>query len=158
MQLQLCNSDIIVKRANNSESLTTLIDNNVYNLEKQIKLMKENKPITYNQIVNVSLYDSKDFYEIEYIYYNYIIGITNRINSVINLSLNDYLITVNTKIITIITFFSLVVIIFCLSIWLYYTERLINLITISRCTMKIIPSHIIIKAPEIENWIDNNIY
>ncbi len=157
-KLKMCNKDKLITMVNNSESLSAIISNNIYTLEKKKKLLDKGRLIVNNKALNSTLFVTDEFKEVEYIYYNYIEGIAQRINEVVNVSLNDFLKEMRIQIITILTVFSFVVFVFSIFIWFFYTKKLINFIRISRCTMKIIPSKVISKTLEIENWIDNNLY
>ena len=77
------------------------------------------------------------------------------LNDVIKQSLKDFL---NNKFVVIITISAcLLVCMIVFSIWIgiFVVDRLIHLISMSRCILKIIPTIVINNTPDLQNWIEN---
>ena len=67
----------------------------------------------------------------------------------------EYGISVEMNIRTIIIFMVLMLWIFCLYVIFFYIQNLIHLLLISRCIFKIIPTRVINQTKDLEDWIDD---
>ena len=72
-----CLNDSIIRNANNTANLIQLIDDYAHNIKKEYEM--ENKTHKYNssEFNKKTLYNSTDFRNIEYIYFNYIYSVSD---------------------------------------------------------------------------------
>ena len=148
--------DNFIQSANNTESLLKNVFDNIFGINKQIQIQEKKK--LNNSLFDESLYKpygSRNFMELEYAYYNFIIKLPSVLNSIFNLSLSNYLAEQRKLIFTMIIIFSIILLFFSLYIIFIFTQTLIHLLSISRCLIKVVPTGIINKTQELEEWLEN---
>ena len=102
------------------------------------------------------LYNQIEIKDCEYLYYNYLISFTDNIASA---TLNNQKKTLNSQRDTAILIYILVVIqisFYSAYIWLIFLKKIIYLLSVARCILRIIPISVIYSTPELANWIENN--
>jgi hypothetical protein len=100
-------------------------------------------------------FESTYFREMEYIYYNFIMKLPEIFDKVLIVSIFNYVIEMRGKIVISVILFSISIIAFSIYIIFFFTKSLIHLLSISRCILKIVPTFVINKTPELEEWIEN---
>ena len=151
-EYETCMKESIIQSANNTDSLLKLNDETVSNIEKDQEIKAAANVGVYN---NLLLYNTTSFNELEEIFYRYISPVGYKLKNVISQSLKDFL---NNKFVIIITMCAcLLICMIVFSIWIgiFVVDRLIHLISISRCILKIIPTIVINNTPDLQNWIEN---
>lgn len=153
-----CMNDTVIQSANNTDSLLKLIDETVSTIEKD-KQMKIGKPYLFNENETVSftnplLFETSYFRDLEYVFYNYITPISDSFASVVSSSLNNYLLQQKNVIIILICVFGFIILVFAGYVAFIFTKRLIHLLSVSRCILRIIPTIVINNTAELETWIE----
>lgn len=153
-----CMKDTIIQSANNTDSLLKLIDETVAMIEKD-KEMKEGKPyLSDGKIIpfsNELLFETEYFRDLEYVFYNYITPISDSFASVVSNSLDIFLNDRKTIMIILIFIFGFIILVFSSYIIFIYINKLIHLLSVSRCILRIIPTIVINNTAELETWIEN---
>jgi len=157
-QYQACMNDTIIQSANNTDSLMKLIDETVATISKD-KDMKIGKPYLFNgttvSFTNPLIFETSYFKDLEYVFYNYITPISDNFAEVVTLSLNNYLLEQKTIVIILICVFGFIILLFAGYVAFIYTNKLIHLLSVSRCILRIIPTIVINNTAELETWIEN---
>lgn len=152
-----CMNDTVIQSANNTDSLLKLIDETVATISKD-KEMKIGKPYFFNNqtisFTNPLLFETNYFRDLEYVFYNYITPISDSFANVVSLSLNNYLLKQRTVIIILICVFGVIILIFAGYVAFIFTNKLIHLLSVSRCILRIIPTIVINNTAELETWIE----
>ncbi|MCQ2816891.1 MAG: PAS domain S-box protein, partial [archaeon] len=155
---KICTDSPIVLSANNTDSLLKIVDYTVDNIYKD-RIMKTNMTITYNGIPSdfrpKMLYDTPQFLTLENIFYYFITPVSDNFAKVFQSSLDDYLSQKKTIMLLLIILFGVIMIAISLYIAIFFVDRLIHLLSVSRCILKIIPTTVINSTQELENWIEN---
>jgi hypothetical protein len=154
-----CMTDTVIKSANNTDSLLKLIDETVSTIIKD-KEMKNGQSYTLSNNVttifsNPLLYESKNFRDLEYIFYNYITPISDAFADVVSASLDDYLSDVKMNIVILICVFVFCILLFSFYIAFIFTRKLIHLLSVARVILKIIPTSVINNTQDLETWIES---
>lgn len=154
-----CMSDLIVKSANNTESLLKLIDQTVSTIRKD-EQMKSGQIYTLSNNLTVGftnplLFETENFRNLEYIFYNYIAPVSDAFAEVISVSFNDYLSSVKIKIVILISVFVFSILLFSFYIVFIFTHRLIHLLSVARVVLRIVPTTVISSTQELETWIES---
>jgi hypothetical protein len=154
-----CMEDVVIKSANNTDSLLKLIDETVSTIIKD-KEMKTNQPYTLADNTTVAftnplLYETKNFRDLEYIFYNYITPISDAFATVVSNSLNEYLDSVKMNIVILICVFVFSILMFSFYIAFIFTRRLIHLLSVARIILRIIPTSVINNTQDLETWIES---
>ena len=154
-----CMNDVVIKSANNTDSLLKLVDETVATIikDKEMKantevILKDNTTAIFS---NPLLFETKNFRDLEYIFYNYITPISDNFSSVVSLSLNDYLLAEKVKIIILISVFAICILLFSFYIAFIFTKKLIHLLSVARVILRIIPTSVINNTQDLETWIEN---
>ena len=156
-----CMNDKVIKETNNTDSLLREVSETVTTIQKlrEIMLDKEFKMKNGNIEIfsNPLLFEIDQFKSLEYIYYNFVIPISDNFASISLESLNDYL--SNNRMIAIILclLFGFLTLMFSLYITFVLTGNLIHFLSISRCVLRIIPTTVITNTKELENWLENKL-
>ena len=131
--------------------LLSLIQDNIYNINKdyEIKLEAEENFVTYKE------FENENFKLLEYIHNYFFIYIPEKLQDVFYISFKKYTDNKEKNMIIILVFMTLCIWAFSLYIILRFVDTLINLLLISRCIFKIIPTKVINKTKELEDWIDD---
>ena len=154
----VCMNDTVIQSANNTDSLLKLVDETVATISKD-KDMKIGKPYLFNNqtvsFTNPLLFETSYFKELEYVFYNYITPISDNFADVVTLSLNNYLLDQRAIIIILICVFGFIILMFAFYVAFIFTNKLIHLLSVSRCILRIIPTIVINNTAELETWIEN---
>jgi len=142
----VCINDDVVRSANNTDSLIKVIEDSVFNINKEIQL---------NQTIDVNtLFGTNDFERMEYAYYNYITRIPPILDSVLSLSAVNYIAYIQTNVILLIVIFTFLITLISVYISASYIKNLIHKYSVAKCILKIIPTNVIYNTPEIFEWIN----
>ena len=155
-----CMNDELVQSANNTDSLLKLIDETVDNLYKEREMNENNEKYILNNgnIVNFSsiyLFESEKFFDLETVLYKYIAPVSDNFAKICISSLSLYLKNKKNIVVLLIVIFCIMVILLCLYMAFCFVNKLIHLLSVSRCILKIIPTTVINNTQELENWIEN---
>jgi hypothetical protein len=71
------------------------------------------------------------------------------------ISLNNYLKKEKILILILIICLGVIIAWFCIYIIVFFVKKLIHLLSVSRCILKIIPTTVINNTPDLEVWIEN---
>ena len=110
---------------------------------------------TTNKYFRQLIFNDTNFQMIENIFYKYIVTVDDILSDVIKNSMNSYL--KYKKYLFLVLAFCLVFIIVSYNILFLaiFVPKLVYLLTVSRCVLKIIPTSIIMSTPDLETWIEN---
>ena len=154
-----CITDELIQSANNTESLLKLISETIDNIYQD----QEFKQGTYYTLTNGSktkyknyfLFSSTSFNTLEYVFYKYIAPVANNFTSICINCLLDYLNDKRNIVIALVIIFCILVIGCCIYIGFLFIAKLIHLLSVSRCILKIIPTTVINNTQELEMWIES---
>ncbi len=155
-----CMNDELVQSANNTDSLLKLIDETVDNLYKEREMNENNEKYILNNgnIVNFSsiyLFESEKFFDLETVLYKYIAPVSDNFAKICISSLSLYLKNKKNIVVILDVFFCVIVIFLCLYVAFCFVNKLVHLLSVSRCILKIIPTTVINNTQELESWIEN---
>jgi uncharacterized membrane protein len=100
-------------------------------------------------------FQSEYFKKLEYFQKNYFRKIPIKFIDIFNKSEIEYSNKMKKLITTIIIFMVICLWGFCLYIMIFYIQKLVHILLISRCIFKIIPTKVINQTKELEDWIDD---
>lgn len=143
-----CKKDNIIVASNQTNSLIKIIKDSIFNLEKNINL----QPTDYSNAVQ---FTNENFRVIEYIYYNYLNKIYPNFEYYIESAINGFSSNIEIFILIFMILFCLLIFIFAIYIYFFYINTLINLLAISRCVLRVIPTNVIFETPKLEAWIES---
>ena len=152
-EFKKCSVDLIIQTANNTENLLKLIEDYIFNIEKEYEINLN----LNNSNNNLNLFNDTKFMQIEKIFFKFFIGVDENFSSSL---LKDLLIFLgNNKeiIIIVLVAFSIFIIIVCFLCRIIMMRNLIKVLTKVAFMIKIVPTSVIITTPELENWIEMNI-
>ena len=161
-EYETCTNDVLIQSANNTDSLLKLVDETVENIYKEEE-MKLGKTVQYpsddENALNYTfapqmLYETSSFNELETVFYKYITPVSDNFAKVIKLSLENYIDNKKIMIIILICVVGIIVIAMCGYIGIFFVEKLIHLLSVSRCILKIIPTSVINTTDDMEKWIE----
>ena len=147
-----CLSDPVVLSANNSDNLIKLIKDFADNIKKEYEIRNDSQITVYE---TYKLFNSTNFYLIEYIENKYIFGIQEIFTDLLINEHKKYLEHNEFLVYTVIIFLGFINLVYCSIYGMIVIKKLINYLTISRCIMKIIPISAILNTQELETWIEN---
>ena len=146
-----CMKDVLIQSANNTDSLLKLIDETVGNIKKEQEMkVQEDK-----EFDNVKLYNTSSFNELETIFYKYVAPVSYNVDSIITSSLKVYLETQFIILSSISASLVLCMVVMAVWIGVFGVKRLVHLLSVSRCILKIIPTIVINNTQDLELWIEN---
>ena len=155
----LCINDSVIISANNTDNIMKLIENIIDNIYKKdemdqgrIKTLANGTNITYFRQL---LFNETIFQNIENIFYKYVFSVDEILEDVIEKSLNDYLKIRKNLLVILIFCLACIIIIYIIFFLIVSVPKLVYLLSVSRCVLKIIPTSIIMNTPELETWIEN---
>jgi len=151
IQYIYCKNDKMITFVNNTNAIFSEINEKVNDL---LKLL--NTYMNDDDYEPMSFYENDDLVDLEYLYYNYLVFVTDNIEKITLENQQDKL--NNKKNITKI-FYALVIIetiIFALIIWTVFIKRIIYLLSVARFILKIIPINVIYNTQELQSWIDES--
>lgn len=146
-----CMNDVLIKSANNTEGLNQLVENKVNLIRNDIKLNQMKNP-------NFSPYEmfySDNFYIFEKAFYKYLIKINDNFETVIKEGLEKHLNQMGDLLVIVMVIFGCSIALIGVYIGFFLINKLIHLLSVSRCILKIIPTNVINNTQELENWIEN---
>jgi PAS domain S-box-containing protein len=154
-----CMNDVIIKSANNTDSLLKLLDETISIISKD-RDMKTGKTITnaMNKTIpfaNKYLFETTYFNELETIFYKFITPISDNFSLVVKNSLSSYLRLRQITIIILVCVFAICIMIFAIYVIFIFINKLIHLLSVSRCILRIIPTVVITHTQELEIWIES---
>ena len=154
-----CSGDVLIQSANNTDSLLKLVDETVENIYKEQE-MKQGKQVTYNGTHDKTftpqmLYNTSSFFDLETVFYKYITPVSDNFAKVISSSLNSFLDNKSIMIIILICILGILIVAMCGYIGIFFVEKLIHLLSVSRCILKIIPTSVINSNEDLEKWIED---
>ena len=158
VEYETCLKDVLIQSANNTDSLLKLIDETVENLYKEQEMKNNTKVECGNEtcpFTEFMLYGTDSFNQLETIFYKYISPVSDNFARIIKLSLESFLDEKQIVIIILIVVFGVIIIGFSIYIGVFFVDRLIHLLSVSRCILKIIPTTVINSSQELEGWIEN---
>jgi hypothetical protein len=154
-----CFSDVIIESANNTDSLLKLIDETVAIIQKDKKMKTGNKYLSKNgtevQFSNKFLFESEYFNELETVYFKYLYPVSDNFSTVFVDSLQGFLDSKGTTKMILVVIFVIVILIFAMFVIIIFIKKLIHLLSVSRCILKILPTNVIINTNEIESWLES---
>jgi hypothetical protein len=158
-EYNVCMDDVIIKSANNTDSLLKLMDETISIITKD-REMKTGKFFTNSAGQNVLfsnkyLFETNFFNELETIFYKYIAPISDNFSIVVQNSLNNYLEMKLITIIIMVCVFAICIMIFAIYVIFIFINKLIHLLSVSRCILRIIPTAVITHTQELEIWLEN---
>ena len=143
-----CVKDKEVISSNNTVSLVNLIKDSIFNLDKEIFLKN-------NMVMQMEGFNDDNFKRIEYVFYKYINKVYPNLEYYIRLSLYNFSNTIEIRIVILMILFSVLIFIFSIYIYFFYIKTLINMLSISRCVLRVIPTNVIFDTPKLEAWIES---
>ena len=146
-----CMNDVLIKSGNNTEGLHQLIENKVHLIRNDIALYSKKDP-TFSSF---QMFSGNSFYVAENAFYRYMIKINDNFEIVIKKGLKKHLEEMFDIIVIIMVVFACSIILIGFYIGLFHIKKLIQLLSISHCVVKIIPTNVINNTQELENWIEN---
>jgi hypothetical protein len=156
---ELCINDSIIIGANNTENIMKLIENTIDNIYKKDEMNKgknitleDGKIITYYRQL---IFNDSNFQMIENIFYKYIFSIDDIFEEIIKTNLDEYLKFKKYLLIILVFCFALIMILYNISFLMIFVPKLVYLLNVSRCVLKIIPISVIVNSQELETWIEN---
>jgi hypothetical protein len=153
-----CMNDTIIQSANNTDSLLKLIEETVATIVKDKEMrqgklyLSDGKNIPF---FNELLFETQYFRDLEYVFYNYITPISDSFTNVVSDSLDVFLNHRKTIMIILIFVFGFIILLFSSYIIFFYIHKLIHLLSVSRCILRILPTIVISNTAELETWIEN---
>jgi hypothetical protein len=154
-----CLNDELIQSANNTESILKLIEETIDNIYKDQQIKKGTvvtlKDNSQRNFVNYLLYETDSFNLLETVFYKYIIQISDNFSEICIQNLLSYLDNKKEFVIILVIILSTILIGLCVYIELYFVAKLIHLLSVSRCILKIIPTTVINNTPELESWIES---
>ena len=154
-----CLDDELIQSANNTESLLKLIQETVDSIYKDRELKNGTKVTLKNGNIDdfkdYYLFESDSFYILEYVFYKYIAPVSDNFSKICISGLLDYLNNKRNLVISLVLIFSSIIIGLCIYIGFIFVSKLIHLLSVSRCILKIIPTTVINNTQELEMWIES---
>ena len=155
----ICKNDSIITSANNTDNIMKLIENiidNIYKKEEMdegtIKTLSNGTNVTYYKQL---LFGDTNFQTIENIFYKYIFSVDSTFKNVVKTSLFIYLKYKKRVLILLIVFFAITMVAYNAIFLTFSSPKLVYLLSVSRCVLKIIPTSVIMSTPELESWIES---
>ena len=158
-RFEYCKNDSIITSANNTDNIMKLIENIIDNIYKKEEMDKGTNKTLPNG-TNVTFYKQllfadTNFQSIENIFYKYIFSVDETFKNIIKTSLYIYLKYKKRILVILIVFFALTMVAYNITFLAFTSPKLVYLLTVSRCVLKIIPTSVIINTPELESWIES---
>ena len=135
---------------NNTDSLLKKIEEIVANIYKDKEMKNGNETFVLMELFNTS-----HFEDLENTFYGYILPVCERFEKTVKDSLEEY---INGKLGIIWVLCALLgvsMLMLCGYLGILFIRKLIHLLSVSRCILKIIPTIVINNTTELESWIEN---
>ena len=145
-----CMSNDVMLSANNTDSLLKKIEEIVANIYKDKEMKNGNETFVLMELFNTS-----HFEDLENTFYGYILPVCERFEKTVKDSLEEY---INRKLGIIWVLCALLgvsMLMLCGYLGILFIRKLIHLLSVSRCILKIIPTIVINNTTELESWIEN---
>lgn len=156
---QMCMNDVLVKSANNTDSLLKLIEETIDNIYKEEEMNRDSNVEfadgSIGAYTTFLLFNSSSFNDMENVFYNYIAPVSERMNQVFEKGLKDYLNAKRICVIILLCLFGVLIFGICIYIGFGFVQRLVHLLSVSRCVFRIIPTTVIGCTQELVAWIEN---
>ena len=146
-----CLNDMIIKITNNTENLIKLINELIFSIKKTYEFIYSDNYLYYKR----NLFNSSHYQQIEKIFFNYFMSVSDNFYICIKDDLISYLLQKHIIAMILIIIFVVSTTIYCIITRVSLIKKIIHNLKVSRCIMKIIPTSIIISTPELETWIEN---
>ena len=146
-----CKEDTFIGEFCSVETLLQLTKDMIYTLNSFYNI-KKNQLSNYDPYIE---FQSESFKKLEYFQKNYFRKIPIKFIDIFNKSEIEYSDKMKKLITTIIIFMVICLWGFCLYIMIFYIQKLVHILLISRCIFKIIPTKVINQTKELEDWIDD---
>ena len=149
-----CLNDSIITSSNNTDNIMKLIENIINNIYKKDLMDKAKKDtsITYSSQL---IFNDTNFQMIENIFYKYIVSVDDVLKEAILNSLDSYLKSKKYLLIVLVLCLAFIIVLYNILFLAIFVPKLVYLLTVSRCVLKIIPTSIIMNTPDLETWIEN---
>ena len=145
-----CTFDAIILAAINTENLLKLVDDLIYDIEKEHEIKNGTENYEIKQLFNSDYYN-----QVDSIFFKYFLTVEKNFVDCINIDLNNFLNSFYVTCIILLITFGFIIIIYYVLSRIILIRNLIHHLSISRMIMKIIPTSIIINTPELETWIES---
>ena len=158
-----CMNNTLIQNSNNTDSLLKLIEETVDIIyeDKNISTDSKDKDYYFNDGTNTKIFENRflfnttSFQDLETIFYKYIAPVSDNFAELCKISLKRYLNEKKQIVFSLIIVYVLIITIICLYIFFNFIRRLIHLLSVSRCVIRIIPTTVIINTQELESWIES---
>ena len=148
-----CEEDSIINSyVNNTNSLFNCIKDNVEAMMQLLNTYIQND----SSYEAMNLFSNPSYNKIEYLYYNYLVYISDNIATV---TLNNQKTKLNSKKKTALTIYILVivqVVIYSFIIWVFFLKSIVYVLTITRSVLRIIPITVLYSTQELVYWIEDS--
>jgi hypothetical protein len=145
-----CVNDTLIISANNTDNLIKLINDLVENIYKEYHMDKNSSDYFKQKLFNTSY-----FQQMEEIFYKYIIPVGDIFAKLVREDYNEFLKNKKTLITILVICLGIIMFIYCFFLGIFFVQKLVHYLSVSRCVMKIIPTSVIISTQELETWIEN---
>ena len=142
-----CITDTALSEYCSANDLFSLIQDKIYAINKNYEINRKEDA--------QKEFKGESFRALEYIHNKFFLNIPNKLFEVFVNSFEEYTDKKRYNMMLILIFMTVFLWMFSLYVLLYYMNSLINLLLISRCIFKIIPTKVINKTKELEDWIDD---
>ena len=156
IRYQICMNNSIIISSNNTDNLIKVTANLIDNLYKK-DFMDKDFAETFNNVSysRQALFNNTNFQRIEDIYYKYIFPVDYIFQDTIMSNLNEYLKFKKCLLIILVFCLTLLMVFYNISYICIFVPKLVYLLNVSRCILRIIPTSVIMNSPEFEAWIEN---
>ena len=156
---EICINDSIIISANNTDNIIKLLEYMVDNIYRKDKMNKDTVKIYGNGINSTYfrelLFNDSSFQTVENIFYKYIFSVDTIFEQIITNSLNEYLKFKKNLLVILVFSLTLIMVLYNIGFLSFSVPKLVYLLNVSRCVLKIIPTSVIMHSPELEDWIEN---
>ena len=155
---ELCLNETIIINSNNTDNIIKVVGDLIDNLYKKDAMDKDvyetfkNESRKYSR---QSLFNDTTFQEIEDIFYKYIISVNYNFEATSKDNLNEYLKYKKLLLLILVLCLGLIIIFYNVVFLCIFVPKLVYLLNVSRCILRIIPTSVIMNSPELETWIEN---
>jgi hypothetical protein len=156
-------NNTLIKNSNNTDSLLKLIEETVDIIYEDKNISSNNDQLTYyfnngtttTTFENRFLFNTTSFQDLETIFYKFVAPVSDNFAELCKISLKHYLNQKKNIVFCLIIIYVIIITIICLYIFFSFIKKLIHLLSVSRCVIRIIPTTVIINTQELESWIES---
>ena len=155
---ELCLNDTIIISSNNTDNIIKVVGNLIDNLYKKDAMDKEVYENFKNETSKYSrqlLFNDTTFQQIEDIFNKYIFPVDYNFDVTSKDNLDEYLKHKKLLLLILVLSLGLLMIIYNITYLCIFVPKLVYLLNVSRCILRIIPTSVIMNSPELETWIEN---